>query len=447
MSTLVLTSLNPNASMDYQLRCFDEWAKVGYLVHSYNSEEECVELGKNELNTDQLKRISVADTAQNLFGKPIPRILPILEGALQTDYDHFILTNSDIFPAHRKVISDFLAKSFESVAFTRTECFSPTLNRFNSRVYYRGGLDLFWFSKSGLHQIVKRLRESMVADRMTFGVPGWDFYLGHVLCRELGCPITDGTVFLHRSHKISYGDIDEFGYYSQEMNRTGIYSSEDSTSLAEEFSNFIEQQCLENERISRLLKLTFYKRPKPFSILDDNTARTQNGNQEILEQYAQYLSSINVPCAFTEEELEVFTTRQRGDKEWATAISLLRHPDKRYSDWTRKLQLLLISMLCTRHEKLKTLTFTYPVGNKHSAALKQKITNHTDQDQQFSIFEMFASEMIDYAMVNENQIEMIDHGILNKNLMKYIFTVLSQPDDKALFTIIVSICKQGLKHA
>lgn len=434
MSTLVLTSLNPYANMDHQLRCFNEWRTVGYKVRSHNSDVECAQLAKHGLKTDQLKKIPILDTAESLFGKPIPRILPILERALQSDHDHFILTNSDIFPAHRKVISDYLAKSFESVAFTRTECFDLTLSRFNPQTYYRGGLDLFWFSQSGLQHVVKRLKSSLAADRMTFGVPGWDFFLGHLLCRELGSPIIDGPIFLHRSHKVSYWHIDALGYYLREMNKNGVYTAQDPTSLGIEFSEFIEQQCKHNVRISRLLKLVFYKTPTPHKIPDFTVPEKRSENQEILRVFSKFLSSVNVACAFSDSELEVFTARQRDDKDWAIAVSLLRHQDKRFSNWIRHLQLLLISLLCTEYKYLKTLTLDYPEGNLHSVALKQTVANEHGRSRDLSIFNLLASEMVTY-------------GVLNLNLMKYIFTATAHSDEKALFTIIISICKQGLRNA
>ena len=434
MSTLVITSLNPYSNMEYQLRCFNGWKDIGYEITSQNSDAEYELLVKHGLQDKLLSRIPIGDTAEHLFGKPVPRILPLLERAQQSDHDYYILTNSDIFPAHRKVISGFLGKSFKSVAFTRTESFDLDLSRFNRQLHYRGGLDLFWFTKSGLQEALYKLNSTLVAERMTFGVPGWDYFLGHLLCRQLGAPLIDGTVFLHRSHKITYGDIDELGYYAGEMNKSGLYVSQDPTLLAQEFSNFIEQQCENGRFFSRLLKLMFYRQPETHKTPDYIDPSMSNDHQEVIEKFFHYLSDSNSTCAFSDAEIEVFVKRQCNDKDWATAINLLCHRDSRFSNRMRHVQLFLLSLLCTDYINQKTLTLIYPEGSMHAAALRQIITTEPVQNQGLSIFNLFAAELITY-------------GIVNLNLMKYLYTVMVHPGERALFAIIISIAKRGLRNA
>ena len=191
-STLVLTSLNPKVKMGHQLRCFNEWAKIGYDIRSFNSGEECNQLINAGVSTSQIQKISKEQTATHLFNKQAPRILPILEYALRTDHDFFILTNSDIFPAHNNVVSSHLVSFSESIAFTRAECPDLSLDTFMPKKFYRGGLDVFWFTKLRLQCVFKMLENAPVSQRMTFGVPGWDFFLGHIICKELDSPIMDG---------------------------------------------------------------------------------------------------------------------------------------------------------------------------------------------------------------------------------------------------------------
>ena len=434
MTTLVITSLNPFARVEYQLRCFNEWAAIGYDIQTFNSSEEYEILIDNGLPANQLKKIPPEDTAELMFDKPIPRILPLLESALLTECDCFILTNSDIYPTQRKVISDFLAKSFDSVAFTRTECSDLSISRFNPQYYYRGGLDLFWFTKAGLQRLVEKLRKSRFADRMTFGIPGWDFYLGHLLCTQMDAPITDGSVFLHQSHNVSYANIDEFGYFASEMIQTGLYSAQDPASLAIEFATFIKQKCQDSRRLSKLLKLAFYRQPILHSKSVKNEDERPGENQEILEHLSDYLVSANVTCAYSDLELEIFTAKQCKDRDWNNAIRLMRNHENRYSIRMRRIQLLLLSLLCAGYQKAKTLTLSYPIGSMHTPALKQIMADKYGKKQEFSIFNLFAGDLVNY-------------NIVNLNLLKHLFTAADDSDEKALLAIIISICKKGLAHA
>jgi len=431
VSTLVLTSLNPYANVGYQLRCLNEWVMLGYEIRSHNSDVESDILIDHGLQTEHLNRISIGETAEHFFGKPIPRILPTLERALQSEHNHFILTNSDIFPAHRKVISESLAKSFQTVAFTRTECLDPSLCRFPSQSFYQGGLDLFWFTKQGLHELLEILRQFPVAERMTFGIPGWDFFMGHFLCTKMNSPLVNGSIFIHKSHKITYGNIEEFEHYAPDMINSGQYASRQPIPLALEFATFIREDSQKNEHIARLLKLAFYKQASALPALNSENC---NANDSVLKKFHVRLQGSQVEEVFTEPELEVFTGMQIDGAGWAITISLIGNHNFRKSHLLYRLQLLLLSLLCTQQQGSKTLTLKYPHGSMHMPALNQIVQNEYGPNRETCIFDLFASELI-------------DHGIVNLNLMKYLFTAATNADEKALFIIVISICKQGLQHA
>jgi len=408
-----------------------EWEKIGYQIKSHNSDIECASLLSNGLRQEQLSIVPVDDTAEQLFGKPIPRILPLLEYALQTDHDYFILTNSDIFPAHRKVISESLAKSFQSAAFTRTECLDLALCEFQSQTYYRGGLDLFWFTKPGLYNLLKKLRLSSVANRMTFGVPGWDYFLGHILSVDMNSPIIDGSIFIHQSHKTTYGRIDEFKHYAVEMLDSGQYVAEEPIPLADEFSILIRHKCENSANTARFLKLVYYKQPE---VRVSKEWESRNNMQVILKQFSKQLDNIQVKSTFSNIELEIFIIKQNEGGGWPAAMSLANSQSNQQSYRFYRLQLLLLSLLFIYENKIRSLTLKYPQGNLHAIALKQIVQNEGGTSRERYIFDLFASELIDY-------------GIVNPNLMKYLFTCTNNSGEKALFFSIISSCKQGLHNA
>lgn len=260
-STLVVTSLNPATKLNLQLNCFNKWQEIGYDIRSYNSRQEHELLLNSGIDVKRLQQIEEDQTALQLFDKQVPRILPVLESALRTDYDFYILTNSDIYPAHGSVVSSHFADFSESIAFTRGECPDLSINSFTPQEYYRGGLDVFWFTRQRLQSVLVMLEQAPVSERMAFGVPGWDFFLAHLICKDLDSPIIDGSIFLHQSHKNTYSNFDEFEFYSSEMKKSGHYSSEDFVALAHEFHLFIEQQCIANEKLAKTLEQTFYREP------------------------------------------------------------------------------------------------------------------------------------------------------------------------------------------
>jgi len=431
MSTLVLTSLNPHANINYQLHCFDEWKKIGYEIKSHNSDVECELLFKHGVQKETLNRIRIEDTAEQLFGKPIPRILPLLESALASPHDNFILTNSDIFPAHRKVISESLARSFQSAAFTRTECLDLALCDFHSQYYYRGGLDLFWFTKTALMNLLEKLRQSPVAERMTFGVPGWDFYLCHILSNNLNTPIIDGSIFIHQSHRTAYSRIDEFEHYAADMINSGQYAAQEPTALAHKLSTFIRHQCSENSKIADFLKHAFYKQP---DVRVYSNPEAHDKNRAVLKQFAEQLDGAQVNSTFSDTELEIFTNKQDEGGGWPAAISLANSKNGRHTYKFYRLQLLLLALLCMCQTKTRSLNLKYPEGNLHVIALKQIVQSESGLVKERNIFDLFASEIV-------------DHGIVNQNLMKYLFTSAHTAEEIALFFCIISICKQGLRHA
>ena len=77
MKSLVITSVNPYAKIESQIKCFNAWKALGYDIISFNSESERNILLANGFEAAELCLIELSETAVGLFGKPIPRILPV----------------------------------------------------------------------------------------------------------------------------------------------------------------------------------------------------------------------------------------------------------------------------------------------------------------------------------------------------------------------------------
>ena len=433
MSTLVLTSVNPSANIHYQKTCLNEWERLGYQVRSFNHDSESRLLISAGFTSSQIREISPEKTSIKLFDRPIPRILPLLEEAVRTDHNYFVLTNSDIFPAHRSVVSSFLERSYQAVACTRTEVYDLALSRQFNQVFYRGGLDIFWFSRSGLLKILPVLQQSNAASRMTFGIPGWDFYLGHVVRTHLGAPIMDGTIFLHKAHVTTYDSIDEFGHYTEEMFNSGAYASRGTTQLAYEFSMLIRQQCIDHQSESRLLNLAYYSQPE-LGNHEKSPGPETKSIQRALIKFIRLLAIAQCTSAFQATELNVILSSQKDSADWESVSKLVNYRNRRQSYFCCGFQALLISLLCLTHSKRKKIRTNYPAGNKHIAALRMVVSDKCEQSREKAIFHLFATELL-------------AHGILNLNILKYLYTACNSVDEKALLSLIISICKHELNHA
>ncbi len=399
MKCLVITSVNPYVKAESQKTCFNAWKALGYDITSFNSEKERNILLEQEFDAEDLCLIELSETAADLFGKQIPRILPLLNRACNLSYDYYILTNSDIFPAHRKPISSFLASLNNSIALTRNECVYLPNHKYTDSSPYRGGLDIFFFTRLGLINIFNRLITENVAERLTFGIPGWDYFLGHMIIQSGGL-IMDGEVLLHESHQTSYGKIDEFQFFAAVMVKSGAYETREVNELAAEFASNISLQCEANERSSTLLKRLYYCPPalvKNALYAGDVTA--------ILNEVKKIALQSDIDIKIT-ETLRGFVKSQLNGISWAAAESFRKNEMQGVPMIQASFILLLIQLVVKKSLNKLDVSSVYPPGNMHGVALRQIMQNTHGAERMHYLVRLFCAELA-------------EHNIFNKELYKY----------------------------
>ena len=423
MKSLVITSVNPYTKIESQTRCFNAWKALGYDIVSFNPKNERTILLKHGFEVEELCLIELSETAVGLFGKQIPRILPVLNRACGLPYDNYILTNSDIFPAHRKPISSFLASLNDCIALTRNECVYLPNNTYTDNSPYRGGLDIFFFTHLGLVNIFNKLINEDVAERMTFGIPGWDYFLGHLIIQSGGL-VMDGEVLLHESHQTSYGKIDEFQFYADVMVKSGKYKAGEVNEIAAAFASNIFSQCEANERNSTLLKRLYYRAPvlNKSELYDDDVAA-------VLKEVENVALNFNIDIKIT-ASLRGFVKSQLNGISWVAAEAYRKNEMQGMPIIQASFMLLLIQLIIKKRLNKLHVSSVYPMGNMHGVALRQIIQNTHGMKRMHYLLGLFCSELA-------------EHNVFNNDLYKYF--VLSADSQRKLSScaLILTICNKG----
>ncbi|MDH5573046.1 MAG: hypothetical protein OEY89_14895 [Gammaproteobacteria bacterium] len=427
MKSLVVTSINPREKLDYQKSCFYKWQDLGYVVKTFNCGEERRSLLEQGFGAEDVIELSEDETAAELFGRPVPRILPVLNRADKCKFESIILVNSDIFPAHNKPITNYLSSLAETIALTRNECIEVDAIRYADSYAYRGGLDIFFFTANGLKMVLGNIVGQPVADRMSFGVPGWDFYLGHQVAYVHKGFIMDGEVLFHKVHKTTYSDINEFSFYAREMYASGMYKSESAIELANEFSAYIRSQCVENSRFSRFLKAMFYVKP-------EGGIENEQELQSILlikREFQRVLEKFKININYDDGLIRVFIRSQLERVHWSSAELHKENKFNQSSPITAYLSLLMLQLIIKEHTGKLNIMHEYPEGNVHGVALKQILNNTTGEKRLYYIIRLFSSELVNYS-------------IFNDNLFKFISLNAETTESLNLCSAIFSLCNKGL---
>jgi hypothetical protein len=395
---LVVSSINPYARQNFQLKCYKKWKILGYRYLTLNSADEAAELLKIGIDKADIYIISDEQTAQKNHGFKSPRIKPVLDILIhKIPFDFLILTNSDIFPNARKRM-DIMSNVFTCAAFTRREIFSIELCDFGSVKQYRGGLDIFFFSKSALNKLWFHIKNDQLSDRMAFGVPGWDFYLGgFILSEALQGKILDGTVFCHESHLTTYRHVKEFEYYLEGMKLLGVCKSDLYQTAVAEFASRIEKECILNYKLSKFLYVFYHDNTKKA----DDTFDLTEINLDIDD-----LIKANIFYKPSDARFLVEKALFRKINLSAFLVYFCRSPsiEIKFGQYLACLYFLLTLKYRTGMLSLST---KYPVGNCHRLAIDNAMELTNQLEARYYLMDICCSEII-------------EHGIFNKNLLKAI---------------------------
>jgi hypothetical protein len=430
MNTAIITSINPYANLAYQKQCFDKWVALGYLIKTYNHKVEKDILLKNGFNEHEIVELVEGETALNLFGKPIPRILPLLNRAQQLPVDYVMLVNSDIYPAMKKNISEYLASLAPHIALTRQECLGILdINRENN-FPYRGGLDIFFFTAKYLNTFVEQLLQKTLSERMTFGVPGWDFFLAHELRQHSGI-IMDGAVFFHKSHATTYANSEEMQFYVEEMFKSGLYQSNQFLELTAEFAEYINQSCIKNSSFSTVLRKIYllYSNQEPAEIKHQKMLKITKVEKKLTQLFVSNGLQIE-----NKAKIRNFIDSQMENLNWDNLLIYQQIFFKNQSFFDGFLLLDIIQLIIKNKKNKKKLSTSYPPNSLHKKALKQIIDNKLTSEQRLEyIMRLFATELC-------------LESIYNPSLFRYIILSTKTSYSLGLCSVIHNLCQKRLPH-
>lgn len=419
---LVITSINPFGRVDHQLRCFRAWKALGLRIRSVNIGAEAARLRALGLDPEDIIELSPGETAQGLHHIPSPRILPVLyrlqhaaEGATA------MLVNSDLFPAMRPGAVDYWADQAPALALTREECASPETHQFLLNRPYRGGLDIFVFRAGVLDGVIAALRGCEAAERMAFGIPGWDYLMGMVLrSPAVGGMIADSGLLLHESHRTSYSNMEEFGNYLPDMSRLTGETLEDPTAAAARINLLIQQDCLANIRLRDIGKAVHYREP-------DDMPAPDTADMVIAQKLVNLSPSLGWWLKGPAIARLARRERSFGPPDFSRALYLFEvNPDPHYR-FAQRLQAILFCLMCSQdHPKRPALTQAYPPNNLHGKVVEMIRANcpADGPHRRFEFAHLFGSELV-------------DHGIFNPRLYNYLVESCETAEERMLTSEIL----------
>lgn len=258
---MVVTSINPNFRLAYQTTCFRKWKKLGYKCLAFQGRQEADLLLQAGFEQDDLFILDDTATGGEMHDVPSPRIKPILQ-ILQSDFRprSVILTNGDIFPAVRKRM-DALVQLAPCLAMTRCDVISQQMSYRRANSSNRKALDIFVLNEISLQRLWNKVERSPVADRMAYGVPGWDYYFGSLLLdKDMGGIFMDAYDLCHIPHKPSHQNADELRYYLKSMRDHVGKAGRNDAHAAAIFTGIIAAQCSRHSGYSKLVS-SMYRDP------------------------------------------------------------------------------------------------------------------------------------------------------------------------------------------
>jgi hypothetical protein len=435
LNPIVVTSINPTGKMAHQRLCFERWRSLGMRTMTCNTQPEARVLAQSGFPEECIRLIPEEHSGQSLFGKPVPLIKPLLEALyLEQPFDCLILTNSDIYPAIRThSIVRYWATHGPALALTRDEIHDLAAHDYDSSCPYRGGLDVFVIQRDGLTGIIELLGGLESSSRMAFGMPGWDYLMAATLLSpRVGGRIFDSHVLIHQSHKPTYGSMDEFSNYVEDLKNLGAVSDDDPAVAAAQFASLIEQECRRQHKDSSMARLLYYQRPERHSSASQLNARFERVWQQLIR-----MAPAMENC-YRKRAISSLYQRLLNDPEvsFEAALPLICNSK---STWFQFHQALFAIVLCLKaHTETRQLKITenYPKGNQHRAALRNIIDRHDENDplRRLWIARLFGSELV-------------NHQIFNPRLFDYL-VLASQNDSELQLTMeILSMTRSTIEHA
>ena len=396
---IVITSINPFAKLEYQLRCFKAWQAAGFDVRTANVEKEAGVLKSAGLSAKEIILLKTEETGQALFGKPVPKVKAVLlrAQALSQGKAPVMLVNSDLYPAMRGTGAvAFWGALAPMIAMTREDC--PLVESYNytQDKAYRGGLDAFCMQADALAAVVQKLQDMAVSERMCFGIPGWDYMMGAIaLSPQIGGRIMDSGLLLHEIHRNTYTNVQEFSHYLPDIRALSEVRSEDAAQGAAEFSRIIRLACEAETRNTQLAKMMFLS---PITDTRDISAAAA--------EIARFMIPFTPSAVWHGNQIytDSLAARMLLDdcRNFPRAIGFFAvNPDPQYK-FCQVLAAILLSLLCQVKVKSGKPTMDYPKGNLHAKAVQGILDGYAPGSgyRRLDFAQLFGAELIEHRIFN-----------------------------------------------
>lgn len=405
---IVVTSLNPFQRVSHQVKCIKRWQSLGYKVVAAQNEKEARVLERQGLDPTNIEIMGDADTAIHIHGKAIPRIAPILNTvAAKYDPERVVLVNADIYPGIGSKLNG-LHVLHSCGALTRMDVLSLEPIALRRAKSYRGGLDCFFFDRPALKTILNVLSEHAASSRMTFGVPGWDFYLAGAMLRFVtGSALLDGRDLFHKTHPQTYSDMAEFSYYIPDLQNWEIIGAHDPYEASNQFLNAIIEQCDRSAENSKMVS-TMHRDFK----VHHKTIRDGKTKNDTIDPSVEFVRKFALDENFSAKAVLDFYCQS----------------ESVHVRFGQALECLLIIREALKSTNKSSYSFEYPAASLHKQAILNALRLGEPNAVRYCILELFVSDLT-------------EHNVCNRRLLSYLALACTNDRERSLVTRILESLK------
>lgn len=420
---LVFTSINPFGSLDWQLKCYNSFRSTGHEIFSVNHDSEIHELS-NQLNSVSTIPLSDREVSTCRPGKSLGKIHSVLTRMLSFDKrDYYVLVNSDIYFSGRKsCISQLLSKS-SAVALTRSDIQQSEEKSSFGGLPYRGGLDIFLFTRSGLVETIDHIEKyPAICEEMAIGIPGWDYMIGAIILSEIGGRIMDsGNLFQHAVHKQTYSQLDDFRNIASVLYTKGLVSSQEPSHAAADYAQRISYECQQNYSFTAAISLVFRR------YSSSNMSHTLQFSPAL--QLSNELTTAISRLYFSQNLIKIRKTILHICKNEIKDYLAIKNCFLFGNSFTVNILQLIVCASCilSFNQGTRRLSSIYPTGNAHKACLNVIKRVEQPEERTFYLVDLYYTELIQYNIFNIDifcYLVSIQHDRLYVSLLQQQFSLI-----------------------
>lgn len=396
---LVATSFNPFGRLEWQKQCLKSFTSTGHRVISFNHSSEARLIRKEEIEIE-ICELDEGEVGSKLYGKPLGNIYSVLKKMYAySAHSHYALVNSDILYAGRKNCMPEILRGLDAAAITRTDISIHEINSSSSGMPYRGGLDIFAFTRQGLAQALATLEEyPQICEAMAFGIPGWDYMMGALVITKINGKIFDGLdLFKHLVHPQSYSELSSFSLVADFLKSASMVNTSNPSHAAAEFNQRINHECQHESSRSTILSLIYSKRAQAAPLTDhSSSANYLTIDEDICIAISQLYSK--------EKAILIRRKLKQVMKDGIDDFLSLKNTFLFGDSSLLKAQQVLLCASCVFKllPSLGSLSTQYPEGNSHKACLELIDKNEISEEKYYYLTDLFYTELIQYRIFNAN---------------------------------------------